>query len=120
MYFKYVQLISYSFRCGIGTLSRNRSRAGSVDEGQTRTLCRSVTPIRCSSAAPFDDKIAATLPRNFETSHEKLLERTNLKEEETKDNRTKHDISSERNGDKITSGKTFEHFKTSQYYASAK
>ena len=97
-------------RCGIGTLSRNRSRAGSVDESQTRILCRSVTPVRCSSAAPFDEKIAATLPRNFETTHDKLVQRINQKEEETNNDRSKYEKLSERNGTTITSGKTFEHF----------
>ena len=57
-------------RCGIGTLSRNRSRAGSVDDNQMRMACRSVTPSGTSSAAvPFQQLLALTLPRNFETNN---------------------------------------------------
>ena len=56
-------------RCGIGTLSRNRSRAGSVDEGQMRMTCRSVTPSGSSSVIPFQEQIAFTLPRSFETNN---------------------------------------------------
>ena len=65
----------YITRCGIGTLSRNRSRAGSVDETQMRTACRSVTPTGSSSATEFHEPIAFTLPRNFETNKTTLSER---------------------------------------------
>ena len=62
-------LNSCPYRCGIGTLGRNRSRAGSVDDTQLRDACRSVTPTSNLSSTPFQDNIAFTLPRNFETKN---------------------------------------------------
>ena len=53
------------WRVGIGTPSRNPSRAGSVEESR----CRSATPQRCYSSIPFNKEHAfTTLPRNFEES----------------------------------------------------
>ena len=63
---------SLFFRCGIGTLSRNRSRAGSVDESQMRTICRSVTPTGSTKANDIHEQVAFTLPRNFETNKTQL------------------------------------------------
>ena len=63
---------SLLFRCGIGTLSRNRSRAGSVDEPQMRTICRSVTPTGSTKANDIHEQVAFTLPRNFETNKTQL------------------------------------------------
>ena len=96
------------FRCGIGTLGRTRSRAGSVDESLSRTLCRSVTPIRCSSAAQFDDKFASTLPKNFGTNHGMLSERINQKNETRKNEGRNDDLVSDEKGTSAISGKNSE------------
>ena len=96
-------IIIYVIRCGIGTLSRNRSRAGSVDESFSRTLCRSVTPIRCNSAAQFNDKVAATLPRNFETNIDSQSEKLNQKEESKEKSERRNKYISD--GTSNTSGK---------------
>ena len=60
---KFFMYLFVILRVGIGTPSRNPSRAGSVEESR----CRSATPQRCYSSIPFNKEHAfTTLPRNFE------------------------------------------------------
>ena len=77
-----------------------------MDESFSRTLCRSVTPIRCNSAAQFSNQVAATLPRNFETNIGSISERMNRKEEQKLESEQRNKYIS--NGDSNTSGKPFE------------